>query len=115
EAGSAECLMDGRRLVDSTGDRLKIVSIKRERVNHAVPADDIEGMLAERVARQPATVLDENRCVAFAVDDLRLLRTVEISLAVRGAEPHLAVRVQIAIRDDDIPCSFEHKQIGLRT
>jgi hypothetical protein len=43
---AGEGLVDRRRLVDATGDRLEIADVEDVRVQVAVPADDVEGMVA---------------------------------------------------------------------
>src|SRR5262245_24336080 len=43
-----KCLMDRRRLVDRYVDPLEVLSIKRERINVAIPSDDIERMMGHR-------------------------------------------------------------------
>src|SRR5262245_53867121 len=43
-----ECLMNRRRLVDSPSNRLEVLRVERERINVAIPADNIEGMLRHR-------------------------------------------------------------------
>src|SRR5262249_29509630 len=114
EAGCVEGLLHGRRLVHGARDRLKIVGVEGKRVDHAVPADHVERMLGKRVARQPAAILDEYRRGAFPVDDLNLIRGVEIALAVWSAEAKLAVRIQIAVWDHDAAVGFEDQQVWLR-
>ena len=42
EPGRLERLVDRRRLVDRAGDRLEVVGVERERVDHPVPADHVE-------------------------------------------------------------------------
>ena len=54
EPGRVERLLHRRRLVDRAGDRLEVVGVERVRIDHAVPADDVERMVRQRVARQPA-------------------------------------------------------------
>src|ERR1051326_3307478 len=43
-----KCLMNRRRLMNRTRDRLEILRIECERINVSVPADDIEGMMRHR-------------------------------------------------------------------
>ena len=39
--------------MDRAGDRLEIVGVERVGIHHPVPADDVEGMARQGVARQP--------------------------------------------------------------
>src|SRR5262245_3173135 len=52
-----ECLMNRRRLVNGAGDRLEVLRIKREWIDVAVPADDIEGMMRHRYLSPARSVL----------------------------------------------------------
>src|SRR5437773_12114823 len=47
EVPALEGLMRGRRLVDPPGDRLEVVDRERPRVEIAVPADHVEGVVVE--------------------------------------------------------------------
>ena len=51
EAVRLERLVNGRRLVDRAGDGFEIVGVKREGIDEAVPANYIEWMMGQRVAR----------------------------------------------------------------
>ena len=70
-----------RRLMQRTGDRHEIVNRKCPRVILAIPADDIEGMIGHRVARQERAVLDQDRRVLIAVDGKERWWTVQSQLA----------------------------------
>src|SRR5438034_10951845 len=109
---SIESLMDRRRLVERAGDRLEVVGIKRVRVKHAVPTDHVERMMGEGVASQTPAVLDENRRVFFAVDDLRLAGSVEVAFAVGRPEADLAVGLVVSLWDDHAYRRLKDEEIG---
>ena len=99
--------------MDGAGDRLEVVGVEGVRIDHAVPADHVERMIGQGVARQPRAVLDQHRYVFFAVDDIRLARPVQIALAIRGAEAKLAVGIEIARRRHDVAGRLDDQQIRL--
>ncbi len=96
EAVSLEHLVHRRRLVHPPGDRLEVGDVERVRVQAAVPADDVERVLAARRGRcrpaRPAraAVLDEDLDVV-ALDDQRRGGPAQVALAVRRVLEELAV------------------------
>ena len=91
EAGRVEGLLHRRRLMDRAGDRLEVVGVEGVGIDHAVPADHVEGMVRQRVARQPRAVLDEHGGFLLLIDDQRLARAVQIALGIRRSQAELAV------------------------
>src|SRR5262245_25503676 len=47
-ATNLECLMDRRRLMNRTSNRLEVLRVKGKRINVAIPADDIERVMRHR-------------------------------------------------------------------
>src|ERR1019366_3200187 len=94
-------------------DRLEIVRVERERVDHAVPADHVEWMLTERVARQAFAVFDDDRRRLLLVNESELRWAVQIALAVRSAQAKLAIGVQILRRYRDRTRRFDDEQVGV--
>ena len=95
------------------GDRLEIVGVERVGIDHPVPADDVERMARQRVAGQPAAVLDQDGRLLLEIDGGDLARAVEVALAVRSAQPQLAVGVEISAGDRDVAGRLDHEQVGL--
>src|SRR6185503_14642923 len=60
-------LMDGRWLVNRAGNRLEILGVERERINVAIPANDIERMMRHRHARPARSVLHQDLGIFFLV------------------------------------------------
>jgi hypothetical protein len=68
EAGAVERLVHGWRLVDTAGDWLEVVDVERERPQVAVPADDVERMMAVDVpADEPARLHAHLELALFVV------------------------------------------------
>ena len=99
--------------MDGAGDRLEVVGVERVRIHHPVPADDVEGMARQGIAREPLAILDDNRRLLFEVDHRDLARSMKIALAVGSTQPQLAVGVEILGRDRDVAGRFDHEEIGL--
>src|SRR5262245_24314710 len=87
------------RLVNRAGDRLEVIRIEGERVKHPIPADYVERMIGEHVARQPRAVLDDDARVLLLIDDEKLARPAQVALVVWSAEAKLAIAIQIPWRD----------------
>jgi predicted Zn-dependent protease with MMP-like domain len=111
EARRVESLLHGRRLVDGARDRLEVVGVEREGIGHAVPADDVERMARQDIARQPRAVLDEHRRLLVAVDDFNRGRPMQIALAEGRSKPQLAVGVEIAGGYADIAGRLDDEQV----
>jgi hypothetical protein len=91
-----EGLVDGRRLVDTPGDRLEISDVEDPRIEIAVPADHVEGMVVEHVTGEPVADLDAHLELAPLGVGLQLLRGADIALTV-GACSVIARDVAIAL------------------
>ena len=83
-------------------------------INHAVPADHVERMRGQRVARQPLPVLHQHRHVLFLIDDERLARAVQVALVIGSAQAKLAVWVQIIRRNADVAGRLDDEQVRRR-
>ena len=94
-----EGLMDGRRLMDRSGDRLEVLGVKGEWIDVAVPTDDIERMMRHRHARPARAVLYKNFRVLFLVDRIELGRAVKIALGIRRPHFDLTLLIQIPFRN----------------
>ena len=55
-----EGLMNRRRLMDGAGDRLEVLRVERERINEAVPADDVERMMRVHHPRPARAIFHEH-------------------------------------------------------
>src|SRR5438034_6638408 len=104
-------LMDRWRLMHSSGDRLEILSVERERIKITIPADRIERMMRERHAREPRAVLHQNIDIFLFVDGKQLGRSVEIALRVGRAHFNLAFVIQITLRNTNGARGFEDQII----
>ncbi len=113
KSGSIKGLLHRGRLVDRAGDRLEIVGIEGERIIHAVPADHVEWMMSQGVARQPVAVLDQDRGILLLVHDVDVLRPVQIALIIGSAHAELPIRIQVIGRNYDTPGRLEDEQIRL--
>src|ERR1044071_9707120 len=65
EAIALESLMHRRRLVDATHDRLEIVDAEDPRIEVAIPANDVEGMVIEDQLVERIVLLNEYPEVAL--------------------------------------------------
>ena len=82
-----------------TGDRFEILGVKCERINVAVPTDDIERMMSHRYAGPARAVLNQDFRVLFLVDCIELSRAVKIALRIRRSHFDLAFLIQITLRN----------------
>ena len=85
------------------GDRLEVVDVERVRPQVAVPADDVERMMAVEVAGHPAARLDADLERAPLVVRLQHVRRPDVALAVGSALDELAVTVAVAGRRLQVP------------
>src|SRR5437764_14312313 len=79
-AANRKSLMDRRRLMHGSGDRLEILSVERERIKITIPADRIEGMMRERHVPEPRAVLHQNIDIFLFVDCEQLGLRLEMPL-----------------------------------
>src|SRR5436190_5341935 len=86
-------LMDGRWLMKSTCDRLKILRVKRKRIEIAIPPNRIEGMMSQRHAREPRSVFYQNIDVFLFVDGNYLPRSMKVALRIGRAHFYLALMI----------------------
>ena len=107
ESSCFKRLVNRRRLVDGAGDRLEVVGVERERIEIAVPADRVERVRGEHVAREALAIPDENRGLFLPIDDLDFRGSVQVALIVRHAQAPFAVRVQVN------PSKLKAQKIGL--
>src|SRR6185503_6339752 len=91
EVARLERLVDGRWLVDPPGDRLEVADVEPERPEIAVPADDVERVVAIVVGRDPIRRADVDDEIAVLRDRRGELRRMEVALAVRRVLEELAV------------------------
>ena len=99
--------------MDRAGDRFEILRVERERINVAVPADDIERIMRHRHAGPARAIFHQNLGVFFFVDRVELGRPVKIALGIRRAHFDLAFLIQIAFRNSHRPDRFENQIIFL--
>src|SRR6266516_6033446 len=103
-----ESLMNRRRLVHRTGDRLEILRIESERIQITIPANCIEGMMRQRHAREAWTVFHQNIDIFFLVDCHQLSRRVQIALRIGRAHFDLPLVIQITLWDANWTGRFEN-------
>src|SRR2546423_3520210 len=75
-------LMDWRRLMQCSSDRLEILRVKCEWVEIAVPADRIEGMPCQRHSRKARSIFYKNINIFLLVDRDYFPRRVKIALGI---------------------------------
>src|SRR5436305_7944981 len=88
-------LMDRRRLMQCSSDRLEILRVKCEWVEIAVPADRIEGMLCKRHSRKARSIFYKNINIFLLVDCDYLPPRVKIALGIRGAHFDLPFVIEV--------------------
>jgi hypothetical protein len=66
KSGRFKRLMDGRWLMDGSRDRLEVIRIESIRVDHAIPANDIEGVIGHGIASPLFSIFDPNNKLTFA-------------------------------------------------
>src|SRR5207249_1590553 len=66
-------LMDRRRLMNSARNRFKILGIKCERIQVAIPTNRIERMMGKSHSSKPRPILDQNIDVFLLIDRDNLL------------------------------------------
>src|ERR1700737_3043902 len=93
-AANLKRLMNWRGLVHRPGDWLEILGIERERINVAIPADDIERMMRHRHAGPARSVFHQDLNVFFPVDRIELTWRVKVALRIGGAHFDLALLIQ---------------------
>src|SRR5262245_57821422 len=78
-----ECLMDWRRLVNCASNRLEVLRVKREWINVAIPADDVEWMMRHRNLSPARAVFHQDFSVFILVDHQRFGWSMEVALGIR--------------------------------
>ena len=99
-------LMDGRWLMDGAGNWLEVLGVERERVNVAIPPNNIERMMRHRYARPARSILHQDLDIFFLVDRIQFRRSVKIALRIRRPHFDLTFAVQIAFRNSDRASRF---------
>ena len=95
--------------MNATRDRLEVVHGERPRIEVAVPADDVEGVVVEEVRLVAAAHAHLHWELALLTMRVQLGRRVDVAVVVRRTFEHLAVLVAVALRDLDQPGSLEHE------
>ena len=117
EVGALEDLVHRRRLVHLAGDRHEVLDVERVGVEAAVPADDVERVRgvgqpgADDARRAVAAVLDEHLDVGAVLDE-RLLRAVQVALAVRRVLEELAEAGEVALGRRDVAVRLDGVEPG---
>src|SRR5690242_9596191 len=75
-------LMDRRRLMDATGDRLEVLNVKDPWVEIAIPSDHVEGVVVEDMFGQPVANLDPHFEFAALGMSLKVFGHAKITLGV---------------------------------
>ena len=102
EVTGLERLVDRRRLVHPAGDRLEVADVEPERPEVAIPADDVERVMAVVVGGDPVGRADMDDEIAFVGPRRDVLGIVQVALRVRGVFEQLAVVVAVALRRLDL-------------
>src|ERR1700737_5467613 len=97
-AANLKRLMNWRRLVHRPGDWLEILRVERERINVAVPADDIERMMRHRHAGPARTVFHQDLNIFFLVDRIELTWRMKVALGIRRTHFNLPSAVKKPFR-----------------
>lgn len=95
--------------MDATGDRLEVVDRELVRIDTAVPADHVKGVMLVDELGHAALVFDEY-LDPRSVTQKRLGRAVEIAFAVRGAFEELAIARQVSSRWSDVAAGLEDQR-----
>jgi hypothetical protein len=74
--------MHGRWLMNAAGDGFEIVDAEGKGITVAIPANDIEGMMAIVDAIDALLLFCFDEEVAFFVDGYEVLRCADVSLAI---------------------------------
>ena len=106
EVLALEGLVRGRRLVDPAGDRLEVVDGERPRIEVAVPADHVEGVVVDDVGLVAVADAHLDRELALVAVRVQRRRRMDVAVVVRRPLEQLAVLVAVAPRDlDQCPAS----------
>jgi hypothetical protein len=112
ETRALEGLVHGRRLVDEPDDRLEVVDRQCVRPQTAVPPHHVERMVAVDVAAQPAGRPHDYLDIV-AVDEQRLGRAAQVTLAVGRALQELSVGAEVLARRSDVAApGLDHEHLG---
>ena len=96
-----EGLVNGRRLVHPSGDRLEILHVENPGVEVAVPADHIEGMEFEEIVMETALLFDTDFKLALFVEKERRFGPADVAFAERAVLEKLAQIRAVPFRDLD--------------
>ena len=102
EVLALEGLVDGRRLVDPSGDRLEIADVEDVGVQVAVPAHHVERMVVVVIARELTSGLDVDAEVARLRVRRLVGRDADVAMVIRRMLHELAVLVAVAARRFDL-------------
>ena len=97
EVAALEGLVRRRRHVDAPGDRLEVVDRERPRVDVAVPADDVEGVVVELVGLVAVADPHLDPELAAVAVRVQLGRRVDVAVVVRRVLEQLPVLVAVAL------------------
>ena len=92
--------------MDGAGNWLEVLGVERERVNVAIPPNNIERMMRHRYARPARSILHQDLDIFFLVDRIQFRRSVKIALRIRRPHFDLTFAVQIAFRNSDRASRF---------
>ena len=67
ESVALKSLVNRRRLMNASDDRLEVVDVERPRIEISVPADDVERMMVEHELVDSVVLLHENREISHLV------------------------------------------------
>ena len=106
ESGTIKRLMNRRRLMDSTGNRFKVLDIESVRPKVTVPTHHVQWMMFERVSRNHAPCFNTDFELPRFVDRNDLLRDSNVTFAIRRVLKKLTVVVNVTLRRNDMPKSL---------
>jgi hypothetical protein len=96
-SANLEGLMNGGRLMDGAGDRLKILRVESKRIQISVPTHGIERMMGQGHARKTPAVFHQNIDIFLFVDRDDLGWCMKIALRLGRAHIDLAFVVQVTL------------------
>src|SRR6266498_758031 len=108
-----ECLMDRRRLMHRSGNRLEILGVESERIKITIPTEHIEWMMGHGHSRKSRAVLNEKIDILLLVDGDQFAWPVQIALRVGSAHFNLALVIQITFRNTNRANRFENQVVFL--
>jgi hypothetical protein len=110
EVRALEGLVYRRRRMGPLHDRFEVGDVERVRVQAAVPADHVEGMMCVGKPGQAVAVAHQHGNV-LTLGEQGPVRAAQIALGVRGVLQELSVLRQVAPRWPDVPACLDDQGV----